>query len=64
MVHHVLSDTEFPASGPLKRPPDLTSGTSPPASRRRPLLSEDHSDQEFGEALEALLDRLELDLSQ
>jgi TetR/AcrR family tetracycline transcriptional repressor len=36
----------------------------PETARLRPLLSEDHSDEEFEIALETLLDRLELDLSQ
>lgn len=36
-----------------------------PAVRRlQPLLAQDHTDTEFEEALESLLDRLELDLSQ
>jgi TetR/AcrR family tetracycline transcriptional repressor len=37
---------------------------APDVARLRPLLSEDHSDQEFETALETLLDRLEMDLSQ
>lgn len=36
----------------------------PDVARLRDLLSEDHSDKEFETALEALLDRLEMDLSQ
>jgi len=36
----------------------------PETARLRPMLSEDHSDEEFEIALETLLDRLELDLSQ
>ena len=36
----------------------------PAAARLRPMLSEDHSADEFEIALEALLDRLEMDLSQ
>jgi TetR/AcrR family tetracycline transcriptional repressor len=32
--------------------------------RLRPLLSEDHTEEEFEQALEALLDRIDLDLSQ
>lgn len=36
----------------------------PEVARLRPLLSEDHSADEFEAALEALLDRLEMDLSQ
>ena len=43
---------------------DLSLQDFPTVRRLRPLLSEDRSDQEFEEALEALLDRLELDLSQ
>lgn len=38
--------------------------TMPDVARLRPLLSEDHSTDEFETALEALLDRLEMDLSQ
>ncbi len=37
---------------------------SPTTARLRTLLSEDHSDEEFEVALETLLDRLELGLSQ
>jgi TetR/AcrR family tetracycline transcriptional repressor len=37
---------------------------SPNTARLRPLLSEDHSDDEFEASLENLLDRLELDLAQ
>ena len=36
----------------------------PTVRRLRPLLSQDHADREFEEALEALLDRLDRDLSQ
>jgi TetR/AcrR family transcriptional regulator, tetracycline repressor protein len=36
----------------------------PETARLRPILSEDHSDEEFEVALETLLDRLELELSQ
>lgn len=36
----------------------------PAAARLRPLLSEDHSEEEFQISLETLLDRLEMDLSQ
>ncbi len=36
----------------------------PETARLRPILSEDHSDEEFETALETLLDRLELELSQ
>jgi AcrR family transcriptional regulator len=36
----------------------------PTVRRLRPLLSEDHTDDEFEQALEALLDRIDLDLSQ
>ncbi len=36
----------------------------PTVERLRPLLSEDHTDDEFEQALEALLDRIDLDLSQ
>ena len=39
------------------------SGT-PNTARLRPLLSEDHSAEEFESSLEALLDRMELSLSQ
>lgn len=38
--------------------------TKPEAARLRPLLSEDHSQDEFEIGLETLLDRLEMDLSQ
>ena len=38
--------------------------TKPEVARLRPLLSEDHSDDEFEIGLEKLLDRLEMDLSQ
>lgn len=38
--------------------------TTPTVARLRPLLSEDHSDDEFEIALETLLDRLEMDISQ
>lgn len=37
---------------------------SPNTARLRPLLSEDHSDEEFEASLENLLDRLELELAQ
>lgn len=36
----------------------------PMVERLRPQLSEDHTDSEFEQALEALLDRMDLDLSQ
>lgn len=36
----------------------------PTVSKLRPMLGEDHTDEEFEQALEALLDRLDLDLSQ
>jgi hypothetical protein len=36
----------------------------PVTMRLRPLLSEDHSDEEFETYLETLLDRMELELSQ
>lgn len=36
----------------------------PTTARLRPLLSEDHSDEEFEISLEMLLDRIELDLAQ
>jgi AcrR family transcriptional regulator len=38
--------------------------TAPELFRLRPLLSEDHSDDEFEASLEALLDRLDSELSQ
>lgn len=41
---------------------DLTN--NPETKRLRPMLSEDHSADEFEIALETLLDRLEMDLSQ
>lgn len=37
---------------------------NPNTSRLRPLLSEDHSDEEFETSLESLLDRLELSITQ
>lgn len=43
---------------------DLSLDDYPTVRRMRRLLSEDHSDQEFEEALEALLDRLDRDLAQ
>ncbi len=39
-------------------------GDRPETARLRPMLSEDHSDEEFEISLETLLDRLEMDLSQ
>lgn len=36
----------------------------PTVERLRPLLSEDHTQEEFEQSLEALLDRIDLDLSQ
>lgn len=38
--------------------------TRPAAARLRPLLSEDHREDEFEVGLEMLLDRLELSLTQ
>ncbi|OZT62756.1 TetR family transcriptional regulator, partial [Salmonella enterica subsp. enterica serovar Typhimurium] len=37
---------------------------TPYTARLRPLLSEDHSDEEFEASLETLLDRLELAIAQ
>ncbi len=37
---------------------------SPTTARLRPMLSEDHSEAEFEISLEALLDRLEMDIAQ
>lgn len=37
---------------------------APVVARLRPMLSEDHSDEEFEVGLETLLDRLELEMSQ
>ena len=42
--------------------PDLSN--RPAAARLRPMLSEDHSEDEFEVSLEMLLDRLEISLSQ
>lgn len=39
-------------------------GNHPETMRLRPMLSEDHSDEEFETSLETLLDRLEMSLSQ
>jgi TetR/AcrR family transcriptional regulator, tetracycline repressor protein len=43
---------------------DLDLDGFPTVKRLRPLLSEDHTKEEFEQALEALLDRIDLDLSQ
>ena len=43
---------------------DLSLTEFPLVQRLRPILSEDHTQQEFEEALEALLDRMDLQLSQ
>jgi TetR/AcrR family tetracycline transcriptional repressor len=42
----------------------LDLGNRPAAARLRPMLSEDHSEEEFEVSLEMLLDRLEMSLSQ
>lgn len=42
----------------------LDLGDRPAAARLRPMLSEDHSEEEFEVSLETLLDRLEMSLSQ
>lgn len=46
------------------RDEDLDLGDYPLVARLRPLLSEDHTDAEFERALEALLDRMDLAVSQ
>lgn len=63
-------------SGPVEEPLDETKAQipnqdavteptdAPIASRLRPMLSEDHSTQEFEIGLETVLDRLEMDSSQ
>jgi len=43
---------------------ELDLAAFPTVERLRPLLSEDHTDDEFEQALEALLDRIDLELSQ
>lgn len=43
---------------------DLDLGSFPTLLELRPLLQEDHTDQEFEQALEALLNRLDLEISQ
>lgn len=43
---------------------DLDLSQFPLVARLRPLLSEDHSDEEFERSLEALLDRLDLLFTQ
>ncbi len=43
---------------------DLDLHHYPVLQRLQPMLSEDHSDSEFEQALETLLDRMDLDLSQ
>jgi TetR/AcrR family transcriptional regulator, tetracycline repressor protein len=43
---------------------DLDLDGFPTVKKLRPLLSEDHTQEEFEQALEALLDRIDLDLNQ
>ena len=75
-LNQVAAASQGAETGPVEEPldegdadipnhdEDLSLQDFPTVRRLRPLLSEDRSDQEFEEALEALLDRLELDLSQ
>lgn len=76
LLGHLLLEVATLGASPVEVPLDegeapignadqqLDLGQYPLLQQLQPMLSEDHTDAEFEQALEALLDRMDLDLSQ